>query len=678
MPSRREIRRAVARVDRMTILDKLVDEALVLPEIRPVLDRETTQEEIKQRVAERASQILGDAETDYADYETTRALAERKLKSLDYLSCGICGVSLGYIASTALFVSPRPVYALTAIVAAVLGGALVVRWELLRLRRERLFRSLTAARRRWIDGLRDQALLPFILQTLNDLTRDSVLYATCLNPDIPPRLVERSEPRRLVASEAMDRIKMIAESMREGSLGVSGPRGAGKTTIVRSVCDDAYHAPGDGTVPGGDVAGAISPPAEPELRMLLSAPVDYQPRDFILHLFIRLAETVLENALAQEPGDHRAMAWPARPRGSQGWRGLTSTSWADREAPMADRSRRLLADLRYLRTYSTGWSASVTPVSALRLARSRGRQLAEQPVTLPELVARYREYSEDVAAWWRSCNNGRGRVLVGIDEVDKILDGQRAETFLNDIKAVFGVSSCLYLVSLSEDALAIFARRALSIRSAFDSAFDEVAAVPPMTYRNSEDLLIKRVTGLPRPFMALCHVLAGGLPRDLLRAARGLINAVRWGKETTLPELARALVCRELDSLRQASLGRLATCPDAGDLLNSLHDQEWPGTEPRHLLGSAARLATAASRTADEQIRQVCGELIVSLSFHATVLTVFGPLHERLVMQLHGNQNDLVDELAGARQAMRLDTSLAHELIEQYLRRNAIVLRAAQ
>ena len=269
-------------------------------------------------------------------------------------------------------------------------------------------------------------------------------------------------------------------------------------------------------------------------------------------------------------------------------------------------------------------------------------------------------------------------MLIGIDEVDKILDGERAEAFLNDIKAVFGVPGCLYLVSLSEDALAVFARRALSVRSAFDSAFDELVAVPPMTYRNSEELLIKRVAGLPRPFVALCHVLAGGLPRDLLRAARGLINAARSGKESTLPELARTLVRRELDSLRQASLGRLATCREVGDLLNTLHDQQWPGTEPSHLLVAGVGLAAAARRPEDDQVRQVCRELIVSLSFHATVLTVFGPLHERLVTQLRGNQHGLIDELAEARQAMRLNAGLAHTLIEQYLQRNRIALRVTR
>ena len=677
MPSRREVWRALAQVDPKAVLRELMDEALALQEVKPVLDPVTTEEEMKIRVKEREAQILGDAEADYASYETNRVLVESELGRSDYVAWGICGIIVGYILCAALLTKPRPVYVLTGFVVAVMAGLFIVRRGFWWLRRQRLLSGLAAVRKRWIHVLRDSALLPFILETLNHLTQDSVLYATCLNPDVPPRLVERSEPRRLVTSEPMYRIRTIVESMREGSLGVSGPRGVGKSAIVHFFCDNAYHVAAENASSAGDSADADSPEEQPELRVALSAPVDYQPRDFILHLLIRLSEAVLDSDAASRPDDPRSVplrGWlsrlPKLPGIHRQW-ALTSSS--DRQAPIEDRTRRQLADLRYLRTYTTAWNASMKPMSAFGLARSHGRQLAEQPVTLPELVVRCREYSEDVAAWWRSRNNGEGRVVIGIDEVDKILDGERAEAFLNDIKAVFGVPGCLYLVSLSEDALAVFARRALSIRTAFDSAFDEVVAVTPMTYQNSEKLLIKRVAGLPRPFVALCHVLAGGLPRDLVRAARGLINSARWGKETTLPELASTLVQHELDSLRQSSLSHLATCPGAGTLLESLHNREWPGTQPRHLVSASAKLATTAQRAEADEINQVCRELIVSLSFYATVLTVFGPSHDLLISQLRMHQHGFIDELAEARHAMRLDVGLAHSLIEQFCHRNAIL-----
>jgi hypothetical protein len=680
MPSRREVRQALVAADPEAVLRQLTDDALALQDVKPVLDPGTTQEEIKTRIKEQQPRILGEAEADYANYKASRERAESWLERNDYVAWGICGIIAGYILCTALITKPPAVPALTGIVVAVLAGLFIVRRGIWWSRRRRLLRELAVAHERWIDVLRDSVLLPFILETLHDLAQDSALYATCLNPDVPPRLVERSEPRRLVTSEAMYRIRTIVESMREGSVGISGPRGVGKSAIIHFFCDNAYQMAAEDASPAANGAGADSPGGEPELRVALSAPVDYQPRDFILYLLIRLSETVLDSAAASQPDDRRGvpvLGWLSRlPKLRSVNRQWALTSSADRQAPMPDRTRRQLADLRYLRTYTTSWNASATPLSAVSLGGSRGRQLAEQPVTLPELVARCREYSEDVAAWWRSRNEGKGSVVIGIDEVDKILDGERAEAFLNDIKAIFGVPGCLYLVSLSEDAMATFARRAVSIRTAFDSAFDEVVAVTPMTYRNSEQLLIKRVAGLPRPFVALCHVLAGGLPRDLVRAARGLINAASSGQDT-LPELASTLVRRELDSLRQSSLSQLAALQGADALLNSLHDREWPGMQPRHLIGASARLASAAQRAEADEISQVCRELIVSLSFYATVLTVFGSSHDLLTSQLRLQQHGFVDELAEARYVMRLDVGLAHSLIEQFCHRNGIVLHGA-
>jgi hypothetical protein len=224
VPGRQDARFALARVDKLATLRALTDEVLVLQDIKPAFDPQTTQEEIRQRVSEQASQLLADAEADYADYDTVRALAERSLGRPDYPAWGICGIGTGYVLATILIASPRPVDGLTAFIVVAAASAFGIRRRISGLRRNRVLHGLAAARQRWMFALRDNALLPFILQTLNDLTQDSLLYATRLDPVVLPRLVERSEPRRVVASEAMNRIKTVAESMRDGSLGVSGPR----------------------------------------------------------------------------------------------------------------------------------------------------------------------------------------------------------------------------------------------------------------------------------------------------------------------------------------------------------------------------------------------------------------------------------------------------------------------
>ena len=147
---------------------------------------------------------------------------------------------------------------------------------------------------------------------------------------------------------------------------------------------------------------------------------------------------------------------------------------------MRGRTRLLLADLRYLRTVFGRVERVDEAGTCVRLCARPRPAASQQPVPLPELVVRCR------GCWPRMWPHGGGRsTMVGAvwssvsDEVDKILDGEWAEAFLDDIKAVFGVPGCLYLVSLGEDALAVL-RPPCAIRPGpRDSAFDEVVAVTP-------------------------------------------------------------------------------------------------------------------------------------------------------------------------------------------------------
>ena len=425
-----------------------------------VPDWEIVGPQIAGEIERQSSQLLAEAGTDYDAFERLRARAVRAYGRADPAVCVLAGALAGYLVLVITgrqflsLAAARPGLGLTPLFLAILAAGLGVRWTLWRRRRRALMRSVSEAYQRWTSVLRDQVLRPFIVEKRNDEVRNPRLFDTSIGEKSPPRLIEGSEPLRLVVTEAMTQLSVTARNVHSGSLGVSGPRGVGKSTILQFFGADA------GSDEGRD------------LRLVVSAPVDYEAREFIIHLFSRLCE-----AVPHGPADQSAIA--AETRGH-------------------------LEQLRYLRTYTTTWSASLAPRSFLALTRGNAKQRAEQPVALPELVDTFRGYSGRVASWQRSAHGGEGRVVIGIDEVDKIRDSDRAEAFLNDIKAIFGTPGCLYLVSLSEDAMAGFARRTPSIRTAFDSAFDELVPVGPMTYRHSEQLLVKRVTGVPRPFIALC------------------------------------------------------------------------------------------------------------------------------------------------------------------------------
>ena len=605
------------------IADQLLDE-----EGKSVPEWEIVGPQIEAAIDQQSSQLLADARTDYDAFEKLRTQAVHAYGRADPVVCVFMGAMAGYLF---LFIAgPRflalaaanPGLGLTPLVLAVLAVAIGIRWTLWRRQRMALMRSVPLASRHWTDVLRDQVLQPFIVENRNDGVRNPRLFDTSIGEKAPPELLVWSEPKRLVVTEAMKQVNVTARNVQSGSLGVSGPRGVGKSTILQSF--------------GTDAATSDSR----DLPLFVPAPVDYEPREFIIHLFSRLCE-----AVPHDPADRSAIA---------------------------AETRHHLEQLRYLRTFTASWSASVTPRTFLTLARGYAKQRAEQPITLPELVDSFRGYSARVASWQRDAHGGEGRLVIGIDEVDKIRDSDRAEAFLNDVKAIFGVAGCLYLVSLSEDAMAGFARRTPSIRSTFDSAFDELVPVGPMTYRHSEELLFKRVIGVPRPFIALCHVLAGGLPRDLVRTARALIDVTSAGGETPLLDTAGDLIRRELESLRQASFRQLAENADAGSLLAALHDPRWPGGTPCQFTKAAKEVAGAAQDAESDATRQLCQELVVSLSFYATALDVFGARRDRLVTCLKERNYVIVDDLATARYAMRVNAGLAHRLLEKYRLQNGM------
>jgi hypothetical protein len=167
--------------------------------------------------------------------------------------------------------------------------------------------------------------------------------------------------------------------------------------------------------------------------------------------------------------------------------------------------------------------------------------------------------------------------------------------------------------------------------------------------------------------------LAGGLPRDLVRSARALIDVTPATGEKPLPDTAGDLIRRDLESLRQASVRQLADNAGPGSLLAALHDRQWPGETPRQFTDAAMELAGAARDAESDTTRQLCQELVVSLSFYATALEVFGPAAlDRLVTCLKDRNYAIVDDLAAARYAMRLNAGLAHRLLERYRLQNGI------
>jgi hypothetical protein len=100
----------------------------------------------------------------------------------------------------------------------------------------------------------------------------------------------------------------------------------------------------------------------------------------------------------------------------------------DSEDPIVDRAQRALCNISFQRSYSPGWSGSLKLPAGLEAGANLAVSLAQQQQSLPEVVQEFREFAATVAAL-------HGKVIIGVDELDKLEFDEKAQAFVNEIKA---------------------------------------------------------------------------------------------------------------------------------------------------------------------------------------------------------------------------------------------------
>jgi hypothetical protein len=238
---------------------------------------------------------------------------------------------------------------------------------------------------------------------------------------------------------------------------------------------------------------------------------------------------------------------------------------------------------------------SVVPVG-FELDVKRGVTWEEREKSYPELIAEVKTFLGAVAEEYQ--------VVIGIDELDKLRTADSVEDFLNDIKGIFGVPGCYYLVSVSEDAAAGFERRGAPFRDVFDSSFDDVISLRPLDLVSARKILHGLLLGWTEPFIGLCFVLSGALPRDLWRVAHELVAQRDADDEIELGQAALALCRREGEARLRAvrhELTRDPLDPQKAELLLHIADLSFTDATASDMLRWQEKLrnwapASAASR----------------------------------------------------------------------------------
>jgi hypothetical protein len=605
--------------------------------------------------------------------------------------------------------------------------------------------KLTQAEEKIEQAIIEKALLPELRSAINFALPSYETYLTISNA---PGLAEVFEPEFIIPTEAQAELSRLLNSMPGGSIGITGPRGAGKTTLIESACGQA---------------SAVELKGRPVLSVMTTPQlVDFDAREYILYVFSSVCQRALElkATVAQEPWDYvddlqrpfsrflpRDAGWrevlvagligvllivssllttilisessavflnlgifvvllglavllthvTASLAGLLKW-GLAPTQpQSQLEGQYAEGSyqgdvlvaaaTRWLLELRFQQSYSSsrtgGISGTVSPIQ-VQAQVAYSVSLAKKELSLPEIARGYRDFLELARVEYE--------IAIGIDDLDKIDSDEEAKRFLKKIRALFGLESCFYLISVSETALGNQEGSSL-FRGEVESALDEIVYVDYFSLDSAQRFLRRRVIGVPVPFLDFCYCMAGGLPRGLVRTLRSLFEEVQANPDrNSLSALCASLVRSDLKGmLRTASVvaGREvveewhATQLFRGiRKLESLLDEPeyFPKNHPALLESYEEFLLISQGWRSDQQaepsevvasrekIASISTELGVYLYFLATLLEIFAsePLNEDTLRT--AEDSGALDRLARARQYFTSSLSTAESAIREFRR----------
>jgi hypothetical protein len=332
-----------------------------------------------------------------------------------------------------------------------------------------------------------------------------------------------------------------------------------------------------------------------------------------------------------------------------------------------------LKEIKFQQTFTNGWSGNLKLPFALEGGISQVETLSEKQMSNPEIISAFTSFLSIIPVNYQ--------LIIGIDELDKIESDESARQFLNEIKSIFGIARCFYLISVSENAMNNFERRGLSFRDVFDSSFDSIVYVDYLNLEMAQILLQRRVIGKPIPFFCLAYCFAGGLPRDIIRYFREIINLSDSDKN--LAVIAEKMISSDIGAKTRAisfSVKKTEHLPEVNvfltTLLNVASEKPSKTLFETNLKALGDLLQTVRPRLTpetDEAQSQVSDymvfiklieEIDAYFKFIAVLWTLFSAsLTEEIVIKFQ--QEEIFDLVSKARQSLSQDHSVSEVFINK-------------
>jgi len=220
-------------------------------------------------------------------------------------------------------------------------------------------------------------------------------------------------------------------------------------------------------------------------------------------------------------------------------------------------SQRTAARLDYELTTKGERGFEVTPFGWLKGNSKFAREEKARPLSLPELTTNYIEFVSNVLRVFP------GKLIICIDELDKVSDLDHVRFILREIKGALYVKNTFYVLSISSDALRSFEGRLGDQRDIFESTFDDVFPVRHLDLATCLAILNQRLAQVKGdeslPFdvestLTLIALSAAGNARELIRSFRDCVLSTELGLLPSLQVAWTLLFNRRADAIRDRAI----------------------------------------------------------------------------------------------------------------------------
>ena len=207
-----------------------------------------------------------------------------------------------------------------------------------------------------------------------------------------------------------------------------------------------------------------------------------------------------------------------------------------RKFPRETGLRQLALELSEHLTFQATHSKSIETglwFSQLTSRFSAGKSLETRPLSLPGLTAQFARFLEQISEVYS------GRVVICLDELDKIEDPKDLDELLRGIKGVLGQPNTHFILTVSEDALSRFTRRRLE-RGMLESAFEDIIFLNRIDLKVAGDIVDvmypesdrDNTNGTLHISIKLLWLFGNAIPREIKRNALICLEADRHPRKS--------------------------------------------------------------------------------------------------------------------------------------------------